>query len=213
MSRSGADDRRPSMSWSRSSGESGNEDLTRSRQSDTPSDDFPRPEYRTPPDAYALNRYVLADRSTHGANQQLRPQRGGSEDAADGGLLAYEEGGDPFDTPDDSVMDGRSSTFDRDNDIANQHTQLMDNNEITYDRGHAQPVHPFDGNRRLRRSEVIRKVNPGFQILRPGTLNAPDESNDPTGAKDESGRGKKRETRKLQKRERASSASSYSLER
>lgn len=115
----------------------------------------------------------------------------------------------PFATPDRSPKTGRDFSFQSDDDIADQHAQLMDTNEIVYDQGHAQPFRPFDGNRRLRRSQVIRKINSGFEILRPGTLDAPRQSNDNTEWTVEDG---KRESKKLQKRGRALSRSSYTIE-
>lgn len=60
-----------------------------------------------------------------------------------------------------------------------------------------------------RRSHVIRKVNSGFEILRPGTLGVPRPSTDNTEWNGDVGDGIKRQSRKLQKKPRPSS---YSIE-
>ena len=123
------------------------------------------------------------------------------------------ETNNPFVTPYGTPKDERSAAFLIDDDIADQHTRLMDNGEIAFDQNHAQPFRPFDGNRRLRRSQVIRKVNSGFEILRPGTFKTPDQNVDGIEMMGDQEKDNKRDWRILQKRGRASSRSSYTLER
>ena len=114
------------------------------------------------------------------------------------------EASDPFATPNGTPPDNRIPAFDLDDESANYHSQLMDHGEVTYTPGHVEPLKPFDGNRQLRRSQVIRKVNSGFEILRPGTLDVPRQSTD-SAEWQEDGSGIKRQSRKLQKRGRATS--------
>lgn len=121
----------------------------------------------------------------------------------------------PFVTPNIYPNSGGNHSFhvdDVDDDVADQHARLMDNNEITYDQDHAQPLQPFDGDRRLRSSQVIRKVNSGFQILRPGTLDPPQQTKGLTEWTGDLGGTNKRESKKRQRRGRAPSRSSYTLE-
>ncbi|MCJ1418510.1 hypothetical protein MMC32_004858 [Xylographa parallela] len=49
---------------------------------------------------------------------------------------------------------------------------------VTAEKGH--PLQSTDANRQLRQQEVMRKVNSGFEILRPGTLGARKNSTDST---------------------------------
>lgn len=114
----------------------------------------------------------------------------------------------PFDTPDGSPREGRMPDLHLDDDSALHYVPTTDASN-TYDQGHAQPLQPLDGNRRLRRSQVIRKVNSGFEILRPGTLGAPRPSTDNTEWSGDLGEGVKRQSRKLQKKPRPNS---YSLD-
>ena len=130
----------------------------------------------------------------------------------DEAILALRDPNDPFVTPTESLKDGYGPSHDKEDDVADQHTQLMKNNEITYDEGHAQPVRPSDGEGGSRRSEVIRKVNSSFQILRPGTLDTAAGNGNDIEPKDDPKSGDKRVSRKLQKRGRASSRSSCTLE-
>ena len=122
------------------------------------------------------------------------------------------ETGNPFTTPHGTPRDERTISFPTDDDIADQHTRLMDDGEIDFEQSHAQPLRPFDGNRRLRRFQVIRKVNSGFEILRPGTLDAPDQHADGIEMMGDEEKGNRRDWRKLHKRGRESSRSSYTLE-
>ncbi|MCJ1400178.1 hypothetical protein MMC11_003382 [Xylographa trunciseda] len=57
---------------------------------------------------------------------------------------------------------------------------LLDNAErnVTAEKGH--PLQSTDANRQLRQQEVMRKVNSGFEILRPGTLGTRKNSTDST---------------------------------
>lgn len=117
-----------------------------------------------------------------------------------------------FNAYNETRKDEHPSISSVDDDIADQHARLMHNSDNAYDRGHAQPLQPFDGNRRLRRSQVIRKINSGFEILRPGTLDAPHQSKEETEWTGDLGGANKRDSKKLVKRGRASSRSSYTLE-
>lgn len=110
------------------------------------------------------------------------------------------EASDPFATPETSPKEDRTSVM-VDAPPADQHSELIDNGDIDYIQGHAQPLRPFDGNRRLRRSQVIRRVNSGFEILRPGTLNNPRQSSDTADTREDYSQKPK----KLQRRSRASS--------
>ncbi|KAL6717945.1 hypothetical protein ACLMJK_004030 [Lecanora helva] len=118
----------------------------------------------------------------------------------------------PFATPLRTPID-EHGTMMMDNDIADQHAKLMDNSEIDYHHGHKQPLQPFEGHRQLRRSQVIRKINSGFEILRPGTLKSSGQDNEGIELANSNQGDGKRESKKLQKRGRASSKSSYTLER
>ena len=65
-----------------------------------------------------------------------------------------------------------------------------------------EPLMPSDANEHARNSQVVRKVNSGFQILRPGTLDAPPQRiHNEDGKK--AGIGNKQHSRKLQKKGRA----------
>ena len=110
------------------------------------------------------------------------------------------EASDPFATPETSPKEDCTSVM-VEAPPADQHAELIDNGDIDYIQGHAQPLRPFDGNRRLRRSQVVRRVNSGFEILRPGTLNNPRQSSDTADAREDYSQKPK----KLQRRSRASS--------
>lgn len=111
---------------------------------------------------------------------------------------------DPFATPESSPKEDRNPVI-VDAPPANQHLDMIDNGDIDYIQGHAQPLRPFDGNRQLRRSQVVRKVNSGFEILRPGTLATPRQSNDMTDVREDY----HSKPKKLQRRSRASSGSNF----
>ena len=114
------------------------------------------------------------------------------------------EADDPFATPETSPKEDRIPVM-VDAPPATQHSELIGNGDIDYIQGHAQPLRPFDGNRQLRRSEVMRKVNSGFEILRPGTLDNSRRSSDITDLREDYDRKPKR----LQRRSRASSGSIF----
>ena len=114
------------------------------------------------------------------------------------------EASDPFATPETSPKEDRTPVM-VDAPPANQHSEMIDSGDIDYIQGHAQPLRPFDGNRQLRRSQVVRKVNSGFEILRPGTLDTPRQSSDiADGREDYDPKPKK-----LQRRSRTSSGSNF----
>lgn len=130
-----------------------------------------------------------------------------------GPALYNHEDGDPFGNLDGCMKNKDVSVSHEDDDIANQHPHLMDANELDRDQGHAQPLSPFDGIRQARNHQILRKVNSNFQILRPGTLDAPRPSYDHGEWQVDLEAANKRSSRKLQKRGRASSKSSYTMER
>ena len=117
---------------------------------------------------------------------------------------SVQEVNDPFATPETSPKEDRVPVM-VDAPPAIQHSDLFGSGDIDYMQGHAQPLRPFDGNRQLRRSQVIRKVNDGFEILRPGTLDNPRRSSDITDLREDYDRKPK----KLQRRSRASSGSIF----
>ncbi len=126
-----------------------------------------------------------------------------------GPLSPVSKANNPFDTPEGSPSTSRMPAFNLDDDSANHHGHMTDQADGNYDQGHDEPLQPFDGKRRLRRSQVIRKVNSGFEILRPGTLGPPRQSIDITELSGDPGGGIKRQSRKLQKKPRPNS---YSIE-
>ena len=111
---------------------------------------------------------------------------------------------DPFATPESSPKEDRNPVI-VDAPPANQHSEMIDNGDIDYIQGHAQPLRPFDGNRQLRRSQVVRKVNSGFEILRPGTLATPRQSSDIADVREDY----HSKPKKLQRRSRAASGSNF----
>ena len=111
---------------------------------------------------------------------------------------------DPFATPESSPKEDRNPVV-VDAPPADQHSEMIDNGDIDYIKGHAQPLRPFDGNRQLRRSQVVRKVNSGFEILRPGTLATPRQSSDIADVREDY----HSKPKKLQRRSRASSGSNF----
>jgi len=150
--------------------------------------------------------------------QKSREGRAAVHDTGDDGVhsdsaLFAPEDSDPLGTPNNFSRIRGIPVFHEDDDIANQHTHLMDNNEIDYGRGHAHPLRSFDGNRQARNNQTLRKVNSNFQILHPGTLDAPRPSNDHSEWQVDLEAASKRTSKKLQKRGRASSKSSYTLEK
>ena len=63
-----------------------------------------------------------------------------------------------------------------------------------------QPLQNGNTNRQLQQSQVVRKINSGFEILQPGTLDRARQSSDITDVKPEFEYGNKRQTRKLHKK-------------
>ena len=120
---------------------------------------------------------------------------------------------DPFLTPRESPTDegkgyfGNGSSFQNfvETDPKSQHQSLVGNSSPE-DHENPYPDHADGSTPNARNGDVIRKVNSGFEILRPGTLGqkkseAP-ETYQPTGADN------KRYSRKLQKRVRSSTSAS-----
>ena len=97
------------------------------------------------------------------------------------------------------------------NEPAVYHTQLLTDAEITYDEGHAQPFRPLDTSRPERKSQVIRKVNSGFEILEPGSLEMPRQSIDVHSLRTDDGSKEKRMRKKLQKKAQRQSGGIASL--
>ena len=88
---------------------------------------------------------------------------------------------------------GASSTY---------HSQLFSNADISYADGHAQPAKSFDADRSQGASQVVRKINSGFEILQPGTLGRPSMDGD---AEEKDGdQREKRAPKKLQRKRRMS---------
>lgn len=121
----------------------------------------------------------------------------------------YEEG-NPFVTPNATPIDEHHTGTGFDGpfsnlDLATHHAHNMENNEITHNQDTSQALHHSDVNRQTRKSQVIRKINSGFEILRPGTLDQPRQSNDFTELREVSETGRLRQAKRLQRRSRASS--------
>lgn len=92
----------------------------------------------------------------------------------------YEDRNDPFDMPAESPMDQRTrlnSSEIRSRDPPKPRFSLSDEDEISPDPRNSQMTQD-DVTRHLRMSQVVRKVNSGFEILRPGTLDRPPQPSD-----------------------------------
>lgn len=63
-----------------------------------------------------------------------------------------------------------------------------------------QPLQNGNANRQLRQSQVVRKINSGFEILQPGTLDRARQSSDIVDVKPEFEQWSKRQSKKLQKK-------------
>ena len=63
-----------------------------------------------------------------------------------------------------------------------------------------QPLQNGNANRQLRQSQVVRKINSGFEILQPGTLDRARQSSDIADVKPEFEHGSKRQSKKLHKK-------------
>ena len=223
------EERIPSTSASSSSNDSGVGSSAQKSKVEATGNGFLHPRYHNPPKGYAPVTYELFNIGSSAPSQSSRvgdkskihasnPIHGNIDldsqvdNVTVGGITrSSKESSNPFLTPDGSVKDYPAESFHVDNDIADQHARLMDNNEVFREQDQTQVSQPFDGNRRLRRSQVIRKINSGFEILRPGTLEFARQKDDAAMNGDLEG-ASKRESKKLQKRGRASSRSSYTLE-
>ena len=78
------------------------------------------------------------------------------------------------------------------------YSEPLDTADLTYEQDHAQPALSFEANKRS--SQVIRKINSGFEILRPGTFGAPKQSTDSGTDRKEVRFEDKKSLRKLQKK-------------
>ena len=116
---------------------------------------------------------------------------------------------DPITTPKVSVEESMPMSHlnslvavDARNGPASDHDQVTYGAETAHGDGHALPIRPFDANRTERQSQVVRKINSGFEILRPGTFTQQKQSLDlgsrRTDVKTEG--DNKRESRKLKKK-------------
>ena len=85
-----------------------------------------------------------------------------------------------------------------------------DDQEVTEPQDIPQSFHDVGTSRYLKEPQVVRKVNSGFEILRPGTLDVPRQSNDVFDAKQEQGKSTNRPHKRLQKRNRSESLSENS---
>lgn len=101
----------------------------------------------------------------------------------------YEDRNDPFDAPADTPRDGRTGLNSlseiRNRDPPNPRFSLSDadEDEIAPPLRNSQTTQD-DISRHLRISQVVRKVNSGFEILRPGTLDKPPPSDDENPGQD-----------------------------
>ncbi|KAK0509577.1 hypothetical protein JMJ35_007971 [Cladonia borealis] len=114
------------------------------------------------------------------------------------------KGKDPFATPPRRPSDEGVPVFHIDDDSTDY--PLMTHDGTTEHPVNAQPLVPVDASRKPRPSQIVRKVNSGFQILAPGTFDVPLQDN---AGRKEDVPGNKRHSRRLQKRSRRNS---YSIE-
>ena len=117
---------------------------------------------------------------------------------------AASRGKDPFATPPRRPSDDDAPVFHIDDDSTAY--PILTHDGTTDQPSSGEPLMPIYISRQPKGPQIVRKVNSGFQILAPGTLNAPIQ--DDPGRK-EGVPGNKRYSRKLQKRSRANS---YSIE-
>lgn len=100
----------------------------------------------------------------------------------------YEDRNDPFDMPADTPRDERtglnSSSEIRSRDPPNPRFSLSDADEDEISPATRNSQMTQDDMRHLRISQVVRKVNSGFEILRPGTLVKPPQSDDANPGQD-----------------------------
>ena len=184
-----------------------------------PSNEFLHPAYPNHPRIPRPATYELSDVNTRGSSThethidergQLHVRNG-----LNGMTVAYEagqhgspnetkisapEGKDPFATPPRRPSDGVAPVFHIDDNSTDY--SMMTYDGTTDQPSSTEPLVPFDASRQLRRSQKVRKVNSGFQILAPGTFDAPIQDN---AGRKEDVPGNKRQSRKVQKRGRANS--------
>ena len=82
--------------------------------------------------------------------------------------------GTPMGSPIRSVVEPPSfASFVNSTPLPDHHTETLDDSEETSPSSQesAPPLQHSDGNRQLRQSHVVRKVNPGFEIVHPGSFN------------------------------------------
>ena len=189
-------------------------------RSQRPCDEFLHPVY---PDLSNISRpatYELSDietcgssaHETHFNEQGHLPVRSRHYGMTEGGQHGRQneinssppEGKDPFATPPRRPSNEDVPVFHIDDDST--HCPLVTHDGTTEHPRNAQPLVPVDGSRKPRPSQIVRKVNSGFQILAPGTLDTPIQ--DYAGRKEDVP-GNKRHSRRLQKRSRRNS---YSIE-
>lgn len=219
------DSRRQSLSWSGSSGNSGREGRSHIANTDVSTPEILRSGYRKSSKG-PMQIYELSDMENDQATDmdsasqdrsRILKHKNAAHDLVNNGphgtFASFDYSGkDLSGTSQDYPNAKDGFVFHEDDDIANQHTHLMDGNEMNYDHSQAQPLRPFDGNRETRNNQILRKVNSNFHILRPGTLDASRPSNDHSQWQIDLEAADKRSSQKLQKRGRASSKSSYTLE-
>lgn len=117
---------------------------------------------------------------------------------------AASRGKDPFATPPRRSSDEDAPVSHIDDDSTAY--PILSHDGTTDQPSSGEPLMPIYISRQPKGPQVVRKVNSGFQILAPGTLDAPIQDD---AGKKEGVPGKKRHSRKLQKRSRANS---YSIE-
>ena len=183
-------------------------------------DEFLHPAYPNPPRISRSATYELSDIDTRGSSVReahldeqghlpVRNRHHGMTEAGQHGSQNKTnkpppEDKDPFATPPRRPSDGGAPVFHIDDDSTDY--PMMTHDGTTDHPSNSEPLVPVDASGQLRRSQIVRKVNSGFQILAPGTF---DTSNQDNAGWKEDVPGNKRQSRKLQKRSRANS---YSLE-
>ena len=189
-------------------------------RSQRPCDELPHAAKPNPPKTSRLATYELSDIDTRGSSAREthldelghlsgRYRHHGMTEA---GQHASQnetnsptlEGKDPFATPPRRPSDDGVPVFHIDDDSTEY--PMMNHDGINEHPTNAKPLVPVNASEQLRRAQILRKVNSGFQIMAPGTFDAPIQGN--AGGKTEVP-GNKRQSRKLQKRSRPNS---YSIE-
>ncbi len=192
-------------------------------RSQRPSNEFPHPAYPNQPKIPRPATYELSDIDTRGSSTHaahideqgqlhVRNRRNGmtvaygtgQHGSPDETKSSASAGKDPFATPTRSPSDDGAPVFHIDDDSTDY--PMMSYDGTTDQPSNAEPLMPVDASRQLRRSQKVRKVNSGSQILAPGTFDAPIQDN--AGWRKDVP-GNKRQSRKVQKRGRANS---YSVE-